>query len=355
VSLFPTQAVHTIVPSLFCSKENSLGAIVLPVDAQKLTQSNARAALKNKVIIVGIPDDRGVKVNGGKPGAADGPNSFRKNFYALNNTKIKGSNGLFLGDEIVDAGDIVLEKTIEKTHENLARVVKFFLHHGVALVAVVGGGHDFSYGSYLGHASASGGTVPIVNFDAHFDLRPLSQTDTGSENINSGTPFFRIIENLPQHIASGKALLEIGIQRERNSEFLYNYAHQKGVSVVEFDAFNRQHKVWPLEMPVNILEHTKDFLDSCNGFGWHKVQNKIHCSIDLDVFAQSIAPGTSASTPFGFDLIDAGAVLSYFSENRLARVLDIAELCPPRDTLDTTARLAASLVYRFACNALEPC
>jgi formiminoglutamase len=328
VTLYSSQIAHSIEPSAICSKPNSIGSKAKQFDPQKYTHSSSKHSLKNKIVFIGVPDDRGVRVNGGKAGASEGPASFRKAFYALSDYTVSSVNSFTLADHIFDAGDLVLEKTVAETHENLAKMLKFFITHGAALVVVIGGGHDFSYGSYLGHSQASGGTIPILNFDAHFDLRPLSEVSaTNKEPINSGTPFYRIVENLPQSIAAGKALLEIGIQRERNSQSLFDYAESKGIRVLEFDALSRKHFALPTRSSVSLLEYAKDFLDSCVDFGWHKYNQKLHCSIDLDVFSQSLAPGTSASTPFGVELSDVGELISYLSKTRLARVLDIAELC----------------------------
>jgi formiminoglutamase len=349
---FPFSLVSALQPSAFLKKPQTLANLAVSLEdfLQKRNFENGSEIFKTKVILLGVPDERGVVVNGGHPGASQGPLQFRKNFYSLANSWHESLNQC-----IIDAGDIVLQPSISDTHENISSVVRFFIQHGAALVIVVGGGHDFSYGSYLGHAQSVSGVIPIINFDAHLDLRPpnLSQ-DLSCENINSGTPFYRIIENISGSIANGKALLEIGIQRTRNTKSLYEYATNKNVKVSEFDALTCSHRLFPSRESLNILEFTKDFFDSCSVFGWNKYQNQIHCSVDLDVFCQSIAPGTSASSPFGCTLKDIGPLLSFLSKNRLSKVLDIAELCPVRDVNGITAKLAASIADRFACDALEP-
>lgn len=319
----------------------------------------AGVSVQGKYVIVGVPDERGVIANGGNPGAKEGPAAFRASFYKLYDTEVRPFNAIthhpdtpfdaasghaeMLSQKFLEAGDIQLASTIEQTHENLAKVVEYFVSHGAAIVFVIGGGHDFSYGSYKGHVQArKNEIIPLINFDAHFDLRPV-------ENgvINSGTAFYRILQDFPKNIADGKALLEIGIQRERNPHFLYQFAVQKNITTVEYlTLLNvwRDLKAGHLQLP---LEHVRDHVDDCVELGFERASGSLHFSLCLDVFNQSVAPGTSASTPFGIQLNDMASSLSYFSRLHCCRVIDIAELCPARDRLDQTSRLTASLVYRI--------
>jgi formiminoglutamase len=296
--------------------------------------------IHNKIILIGFPDDRGVLANHGNSGAKEGPAAFRKAFYSLYDTHVPGN----IGREIVDAGNIALGNDIASSHEKLALAVQFFLEHSAKLVIVIGGGHDFSFGSFKGHVSAIPGIIPIINLDAHLDLRPV---ENGS--INSGTPFFRILEHFPHAIAKGKALLELGIQKDRNPPSLFEYAKQHHVKVVEFDK-----GTW-LEMrhgEKTALGYMQDHLSDCTLLGWDHTKGGIHYSLDLDVFSSTLAPGTSAATPFGCNLDDILEATERLMKLANLRVFDIAELCPARDFNGQTARLAAGIVYRAICAKL---
>ena len=67
--------------------------------------------IKNKFVIIGVPDDRGVALNLGHTGSKECPIEFRNCFYKLYDTKIQGT---YLGDLFVDIGDIKLEKSTEQ-------------------------------------------------------------------------------------------------------------------------------------------------------------------------------------------------------------------------------------------------
>lgn len=354
--------LHFLEPAkdIKVTKAETMGLSISDISIFSKNNRNKFNLIKGKYIIIGIPDDRGVIANGGNPGACKGPDSFRKNFYQLYDTRIRkfnisthkpfgpqpehDVNGVHISQTFFDAGNIILADSIEETHERLASVVEFFLNHEAQMIFVIGGGHDFSYGSYKGHvATRKNEIIPIINFDAHFDLRPVEDG-----NINSGTAFYRIIQDLNKNINDGKALIELGIQRDRNPYSLYCYANEHKIQTVEYMAFLNVWRDLAQGHAQTPLEHIRDHLDDCALFGFDRIKGSVHVSLCLDVFDQTIAPGTSASTPFGVQVKDLAQSITFFAKSRTCRVMDIAELCPARDTLEMTSRLCATLVYRIA-------
>jgi len=300
--------------------------------------------IHDKHILIGIPDDRGVALNSGHLGASGGPDSFRQSFYRLYDVRL--AQGPWAGSQWSDFGDVKLLASIADTHSALAEVVSYLLAQGARRVHVIGGGHDFSFGSYLGHSRSCSGVVPILNFDAHFDLRPMEQGE-----INSGTPFRRVIETLGDRVDLGRAIFEIGIQRERNPQSLWDFAQTHGVSVAEYTAGQSAWRFWnsPVKNPTEkctLEEHLRAWLNlqlSQSTFSGH-----LHASIDLDVFAVAAAMGTSASTSFGVPVETLWPCVEDVLSRKICRVVDVAELCPARDSQMQTARLAAALVFRGA-------
>lgn len=298
-------------------------------------------SLENRHVIVGIPDDRGVALNMGHTGAAAGPDSFRQAFYRLYDTRL--ADGTWCGSRWVDVGDVILREEISETHAQLSDVVQRLLSAGAARVYVIGGGHDFSFGSYAGHTRSCRGLLPILNFDAHFDLRPVS-----AGQINSGTPFRRVIENLGSRVADGRALFEIGLQRERNPQSLWDYAMAAGVSIAEYTAGHEPWRYWNLASSDYrpLVEQVSQWInDQSKQSGF---SGQIHLSIDLDVFHVAAAMGTSASTSFGVPVETLWPCVEDVLSRKMCRVVDVAELCPARDAQMQTARLAAALVLRGA-------
>ena len=354
--------LQPIAPHNYSTRAEMLGRDVLSMQEffARGSASSQPLPLKGKFVLVGIPDERGVLANMGHPGAAQGPESFRAAFYKFYDTVVRefcprthrpyapthqraSSDTRMLSSVFLDAGNIVLQPTVAETHQSLARVVEWLLEKGADLVTVVGGGHDFTYGSYAGHVASCKGIIPVVNLDAHFDLRPVIDGV-----INSGSAFSRVIKDFPANIVGGRALLELGLQRERNPQSLYDFALEHHVASVEYLPILNVWRNMIDAREASPVEHLLDHLDDCRHLGWNREMGSVHLSLCLDVFSAWAAPGTSASTPFGAPVEDLGPVLSFLGRTRFCRVLDVAELCPPRDVGDQTARLAASLVYKFA-------
>ncbi|APJ04850.1 formimidoylglutamase [Silvanigrella aquatica] len=342
------------------TKKETIGLKLHDISSLLKIGLNKAQFIKDKFIIIGVPDDRGVIENGGNPGARLGPDSFRQSFYKLYDTRIRkfnlsarkyfdentvnDENSDMISQMFFDAGNIILADTIAETHERIAAVVEYFLKHEAKLIFVIGGGHDFSYGSYKGHvATRKNEVIPIINFDAHFDTRPV---ENGS--INSGTAFYRIINDFSKNINNGKALIEMGIQRDRNPYSLYRYASEHQIQTIEYIALFNVWRDLAQGHAQTPLEHMRDHLDDCAAFGFDRMKGSLHFSLCLDVFDQSLAPGTSASTPFGAQLKDLAQSINFLARSHTCRVMDIAELCPTRDTLEMTSRLCATLVFRIA-------
>lgn len=328
-----------VLPNQIAAREETLGC-----NAAAFTNETK---LQGKIVLIGIPDDRGIANNKGYLGAAQGPQAFRNAFYKMYDTKVHGKR---LSESLVDVGDIALTSSIDSTHERLTAALTTILVKNPSAVFVIGGGHDFSFASYKAHCLATNANlIPIINLDAHFDLRPLN----ADGSINSGTPFYRIVENLPKHVAHGKALCELGIQRDRNPQSLFEYANAHGVTTVEIDMSAGAWKNLQTQKDATPLEHVYDHLNTCAKLGWKTEKDSLHLSLDLDVFASDVAMGTSAASPFGARLHELWPVLSYFASHNSCRIFDIAELCPTRDINEQTARLAAGLVYRMIGQRLQ--
>jgi formiminoglutamase len=303
--------------------------------------------LEGRHVILGVPDDRGVALNLGHTGAASGPDAFRQAFYRLYDVRM--NDGSWCGSRWVDAGDIILRDDIGETHAKISDVVHKLLTAGAARVYVIGGGHDFSFGSYAGHARSCQGVIPILNFDAHFDLRPVNEGI-----INSGTPFRRVIENLNHRISDGRSLFEIGIQRERNPQSLWDYAMSKGVSIAEYTAGRESWIYWNTQTDPKrpLIGQISDWI--ANQMQQKDFSGHLHLSVDLDVFHVAAAMGTSASTSFGLPVETLWPCVEDVLSRKMCRVVDVAELCPARDQQMQTARLAAALVLRGALSLESP-
>lgn len=275
-------------------------------------------AAQDGVALIGFAVDEGVRRNGGRQGAAQGPRALRA---ALANLPLLGEPALF------DAGDVVaVDDDLEAAQRQLGqRVARALEQHCLPLA--LGGGHEVAWGTYQGIAAAhpAGERLLIVNLDAHFDLRRAAQG-------NSGTPFLQIHDH---RAARGQPFdyRVVGISRYANTEALFQRAEALGVR-------------WQLDEALQSPE------------GWAEARaalaqdlaacDAVYLTICLDVLPGAVAPGVSAPAPLGVPLAGVEGLVDQVMRSGRVVAADIAELNPTFDRDGLTARVAARLAARMA-------
>lgn len=270
--------------------------LVEPIDLRQQFKPNQKFAL------IGFACDEGVKRNSGRAGAKEGPKAFRQALAKLPSV-ISFHD---VGDIVCDDGDL------ETAQEALGHVVGLLLSHGV-FPFVVGGGHEVSWGHYLGIAETKKNQhLSIVNFDAHYDLRPLL-----NGKGTSGTSFTQIKNHIDKFDYTC-----IGIQRYGNTDALKQRAKELGVNTVY--AEDVDHELNPLDAVISRSQ-------------------SIFLTVDLDVFATPFAPGVSAPQALGLTPSQIIKALEQLASSKKLVSFEIAELNPAYDPDGRTAALAASL------------
>jgi formiminoglutamase len=272
------------------------------------------------IALLGFGCDAGVTRNGGRPGAAQAPDALRR---ALANLAWHVPRPVF------DAGDVVCEgDELEAAQADYAAQARRLLDAGQRVIGL-GGGHEIAWAAWRGLSAHLGpaARIGIVNIDAHFDLRHAPQP-------NSGTPFLQIAEDCR---ARGRPFdyLVLGISELANTAALFATARQWGVQFRTDAAMTPRHAA-------EVAAQLRDF---CAGV------DAIYLTVCLDALPMHTAPGVSAPAAFGVELeMVEHVVLAALASGKL-RLADVAELCPPNDLGDRTARVAARLVARLAGSA----
>jgi formiminoglutamase len=269
--------------------------------------------------LIGFRCDEGIKRNHGRVGAAEGPAAIR---HALGKLPIQKQNF-----HIYDVGSITCaDGDLESAQHELGAVIELLLEHGIQPI-VLGGGHELAYGHYQGIARAYPQKhLGIINFDAHFDMRPLLDNNLGT----SGTPFLQIAK---AH-ESAKRRFDynvVGIQHAANIRLLFETARQYATNVILADELHQGQQ-----------QKCVDFVDRIID------QNEIiYMSLCLDVFSAAFAPGVSASQPLGLAPWDIIPYIRLLAASGKVVSFDIAELSPRYDVDQRTAKLAALMIYEF--------
>jgi formiminoglutamase len=273
----------------------------------------------NAYTLLGFACDTGVIRNQGRAGAKQGPNALRS---ALANFACHHQHALY------DVGEIVCESNdLEASQQSLAHTVALLLKNQNRPI-LIGGGHEIAWGHYLGIRQAyPTQSLAIINFDAHFDLRPFSATQPGS----SGTPFLQMAlhsqqHHLPFHYAC------IGIQPNANTASLFATAQQLGVMSILAQELTSAH----LEQHKAQLSKLIEQVDI------------VYLTLCLDVFASYIAPGVSAPQVLGVHPQQILPLFEHITHSQKVVSFDIAELAPNYDDANqSTAKLAAYWVDQF--------
>ncbi|MBE8726553.1 formimidoylglutamase [Flavobacterium hungaricum] len=289
--------------------------IVIPAGADIV---NFLKESEAKYVLLGIPEDIGVRANYGRPGAASAWQSAIKSIANIQHNRFsKGSQIIVLGHinvaqemrdvENLDFNDIddrsKLSQLVEKIDKEVSHIIFTIIKAGKTPI-IIGGGHNNAYGNIKGAALAKGKPVNAVNFDAHSDFRILEGRHSGngfSYAYEEGFLKKYFIFGLHENYTS-KSVLDI----IKKLEDRVRYNTYDSVNIRKEKDFNREM--------ITALDFIKN-----DAFG---------IEIDLDAIP-NIA--SSAMTISGFSVEELRQFVSFFGEHKNAAYLHICEGAPDLD------------------------
>jgi formiminoglutamase len=288
--------------------------------AIELWQGDDNAIRPGRPVLIGFPQDEGVRRNGGRPGAAEAPNEIRRWLARLSRWDAESAVKLM---SPLDLGNLGRGMPLEVAQSALGQAVAAILGRG-AIPLVLGGGHETAYGHYLGYVMC-GRQVGVINIDAHLDVRPVP-----AQGGTSGTPFRQMIEHASQPLP-GNHYVCLGVQPHATGRALAEYAREQGVDV----RYYRQVK--------DCL--TQSVMDAAGRLG--QSAGSVYLSIDADAARTADIPGVSAPNAAGLagdaiiESVRLVAALPALSS------LDVVEINPGLDRDGQSARWGAALIWHF--------
>jgi len=282
-----------------------------------------------RVCILGLPDDLGVRMNHGRPGAQNGPAAIRR-AMASYGTTFDLLRDRAIEATVYDAGDVAPaapeefaddeQRTLRETHERVTHAVAAIHERGM-LPLCLGGGHDLTFPAVRALAQHLGGPVGGLNVDAHLDVRA---------EPGSGMPFRALIEG--GHL-DPRRFCVFGAGRFVSSREHAEWLTKRGGRIMGVEtATAHQHALKDAFATLR----TADAPDA-----------PVFVSIDLDAIDGSQAPGVSATNPMGLSAALAAEAARRAGANPGVRHFDIMEHNPDQDRGARTARLAALLALTF--------
>jgi formiminoglutamase len=288
-------------------------------------------------VLLGIPEDIGVKANNGRIGTASAYENTLKSLVNIQNNRFcKGRNLLILGEldvktEMDFAANLdysnkenrkQLFKLVEKIDKEVSHIIHQIIKVGKTPI-IIGGGHNNAYGNIKGLALAKGKAVNVVNFDAHTDFRIL-------EGRHSGNGFsYAFEENFL------KKYFIFGIHENFIS---------KGVqsTIKDFSSNIKYNTYEEIE-----VRNEKNFSDELNNALAFIKNDPFGIELDLDAIPNVYS---SAMTLSGFSVQQARQYVHHFGKHENAAYLHICEGAPSLDETNNshlTGKLIAYLITDF--------
>ena len=274
--------------------------------------------LKNhpaKYVLLGIPEDIGVRANYGNPGTSKAWEAFLGSLLNIQHNHLTNAENVILLGEIDSDTQMKQAENISKEENHyteelgelvtqidhkVSEVIKAIVEAGKFPI-IIGGGHNNSFGNLKGTSEALQKPINCINFDAHTDFRAL-------EHRHSGNGFsYAFVDGYL------KKYFVFGLHRNYTSEAVFN-SIKKNSERVKFNFFEDISVKQKLTFS-EALKEAEDFC--CNeNFG---------IELDLDSVENM---GSSAISPSGFTLTEARQFVSYFSKIENASYLHICEGSP---------------------------
>jgi formiminoglutamase len=255
---------------------------------------------EHSVVILSYPDDEGIRNNGGRVGAKEGPSKILSYLSRLCQRTDSPIHKIY--SVALEAEDFC-RPSILKRYE-MAQAWSQHVFQKQCRIVSLGGGHDYGYPDGASFFQAGG--THLINVDAHLDVRPFD-----ANNPNSGNAFFRLLEEFPK-----ANLIQWGIQIQAAADEHLQYCREKKVQILS------RHEDFPKKFK----------------------KKRMGLSICLDAIAG--VRGVSAPALVGLSAEKVLELVQFYSQDAL--YLGLYESAPLLDpSTEDSARLAALFAYHY--------
>jgi len=317
------------------TNETKIGEDVIVLESQNWENELLKSACR--FVLLGIPEDIGVKANYGRGGAHTAWKPALDSFLSQqSNEFLTGKDVCVLGhvfvDDLMEKADSLNAKNKNELIElrNLVSVVDLRVAEIIAKIIqcqkipiVIGGGHNNSYPIIKGCSSVLNQKINVINCDPHTDFRPLEGRHSGN-----------------------------GFSYAYRENYLDNYSvfciHEQYNTVDVLKEFTKDNRHLFYSTYENVfVKEKKSFRDTLfQNIGFVKNGN---CGVELDLDSITNVPA-SAKTSSGISPVQARQYVYQCAKQLNTLYLHIAEGAPILSHIkadNKTGKLIAYLISDF--------
>jgi len=286
-------------------------------------------------VMLGIPEDIGVRANYGRPGAAQAWEATLKALVNLHHNRFNKAGRLLVLGHVDVAAKMAraeglnpqdkdqrkqLMGIVEELDKDVSHIICQIITAG-KIPIVIGGGQNNAYGNIKGLALAKGKPVNAINFDSSTDFKLM-------EGRHSSNGFHYAFED-----GFLKKYFVFGLHENYTSKGVLENLKKHGERVL----YNTYE-----QMAIRKEKHFSEEMALAHGFIAHSP-----FGIELDLGALQDVPA-SHMTPSGFSVEKARQFIHYFGKSANACYLHLCEGAPDTHSgVDLTGKLIAYLATDF--------
>ncbi len=279
-------------------------------------------------VILGLPEDIGVRANRGNAGASKTWAAFLESFLNIQNNRFNSAeNLLILGhlnfEDLLNQANaldpnhndyhVFLSDLVEQIDEHVYKTVEQILSFGKTPI-IIGGGHNNAYGIIKACSQIEGQAINVLNIDAHTDLRHCKHRHSGN-----GFSYAIQKEFLNKYYI-------FGLHKNYTPEYIFEYIGKK--NQIDYCCFDQL-------LHLNQLEKLSKLKAGCNF-----LMNEFGLEIDCDSIQNF---NSSAKTPSGFSIDEIRNMIKMLKNNPL-KYIHICEAIPSSTTGKALSYFVSDLI-----------
>jgi formiminoglutamase len=269
-----------------------------------------------EIVIIGYPQDEGVRRNGERNGTSLAPDLIRRQFYQL--------TPFGISKRICDLGNVIIDNSLEDAQHRYSQIAAEILRDGKKVISL-GGGGDLAYADGCAMSENFGNNWVAININSHFNADL-------AEKANNRTAYRQLLDEKLLH---PDYFYEIGYQNQLNSTTYFNFLQRLNVNIMSLEQLRSTDH--PDQQVRDLLRdkfiHQSSSLNVFFGFS-------------LNAVRAADAPGSTAPSPIGLRAGEFLTLVRFAAGLANTKILEFTDVNPNFDADERTTKLVALAMHR---------